>query len=444
MNSCPIDGLPEEILAAIFVYINERNHYARLADGGSYDTTDYPIMFSHVCSRWRHIAINTPLLWCLIDFSTAGHKLEKLGRVKLCFSRAQNCPLHIRFGTDADGCTVADMDEGVASLLYSGSSRVESLAISYYYSRFAQQLISALFSHGQAPPVTKLALHAHSGHKRIIADPEVLSTENLGSLFSNLDSLYLDSVSPDWDRLPCRNLVELQLIELPVNGFPTSNQLIDLVRANPGLRLLKLSGFYLESSTDDAELKPVSLPLLRNLDLDLNAQFTRLILSLIVPGSKSLNMRLATWSAGQPPGFIDTFIEFSKHARITSLHLVQHGIPFSSVAQYLPHLRTLRLSRQMLLESTFAGLPESAESVPCLHTFEIDSCANGTTQNSLKNICRIPSLRRIRYRNFAFFEDGMRTSSPAVAKWFASNFERQDIEVEEFLADHSTFSSPFV
>ncbi|KAG9073925.1 hypothetical protein FS749_014562 [Ceratobasidium sp. UAMH 11750] len=266
MSSCPIDGLPSETLSQIFVTLNEASLYARSIGDGSYGPIDYPTLLLSVCSRWRHIVLTTPHLWSYIDFATARGMLQNLELVKRYFHRAQNASLRIRIGMYHIGFLQQNVDPEVEYLLRSSVPRLESLAISCWHSSFVKQTITTLFSDAETPPILTLALFLHSGDKRILADEKLLPQECLDRLFEPLQSLYLDSVSPDWQRLACRNLVELQLIEPPLHGTPSVQQLENLLRVNPGLRFVKFQRVLFDFERP-ASLRLIQLPHLEELDL---------------------------------------------------------------------------------------------------------------------------------------------------------------------------------
>ncbi|KIJ53067.1 hypothetical protein M422DRAFT_242172 [Sphaerobolus stellatus SS14] len=49
-----------------------------------------------VCRRWRTIALSTPMLWFLIDFSNLSRSTQMLKKLQRFLGRTHNCPLTIK------------------------------------------------------------------------------------------------------------------------------------------------------------------------------------------------------------------------------------------------------------------------------------------------------------------------------------------------------------
>jgi hypothetical protein len=83
----PISSLPPEVFAAIF-------SFACLPGipslGGKPVHNLAPIHVSHVCHQWREIALNQPLLWSHVDFTT----LSLAGATEMLV-RAKSVPLYL-------------------------------------------------------------------------------------------------------------------------------------------------------------------------------------------------------------------------------------------------------------------------------------------------------------------------------------------------------------
>jgi hypothetical protein len=83
----PISSLPPEVFATIF-------SFACLpgipSPGGKRDHNLARIHVSHVCHQWREIALNQPLLWSHVDFTT----LSLTGATKMLV-RAKSFPLYL-------------------------------------------------------------------------------------------------------------------------------------------------------------------------------------------------------------------------------------------------------------------------------------------------------------------------------------------------------------
>ena len=96
----PIHRLPDDILSSLFLFIHDQS------DRCDFISSDHPsVRLSHVCRRWRDLAISTPLLWTSIVLEhVAPHRLDMQGvtLVERCRRaleawtvRSRSCPLLI-------------------------------------------------------------------------------------------------------------------------------------------------------------------------------------------------------------------------------------------------------------------------------------------------------------------------------------------------------------
>ncbi|EIM85812.1 uncharacterized protein STEHIDRAFT_98008 [Stereum hirsutum FP-91666 SS1] len=123
---CPVDGLPNELLAYIFTLGVEAQRARDEDDDGTEEEdeekfdwdddededdddddddqpeSEFQILVSHVCRRWRDVAIQSPHLWTELDF-TDGPPFDK---AKTYIQRSKECPLDI----DID-CTDPEEDD---------------------------------------------------------------------------------------------------------------------------------------------------------------------------------------------------------------------------------------------------------------------------------------------------------------------------------------------
>lgn len=108
--SRPIMRLPEEILGEVFLHYQA--HQLLWAD--SEDSEDYPcgkfytwMEITHVCHRWREVALRMPLFWRNI-------KATRPEMVQLLLARSSYAPLHvggrISFSEFSDGTSYVPHD----------------------------------------------------------------------------------------------------------------------------------------------------------------------------------------------------------------------------------------------------------------------------------------------------------------------------------------------
>ncbi|KAL6302752.1 hypothetical protein BKA93DRAFT_736093 [Sparassis latifolia] len=114
---CPINDLPPELLSHIFLLgsaeytqdeqdEDEEEAEADNADNDEEDDEEdedeeegepeWEVLVSHVCHRWREVALNTPALWTTLDSDC---ELEK---IRVYLERSQNAPLVLSFDLAED------------------------------------------------------------------------------------------------------------------------------------------------------------------------------------------------------------------------------------------------------------------------------------------------------------------------------------------------------
>ncbi|KAJ2913660.1 hypothetical protein MD484_g6760, partial [Candolleomyces efflorescens] len=108
----PVRRVPNDILSLIFLFCLPNDPF-QASDTWS---GDHPaLIISAVSQRWRHLSLNTPLLWTVIDIQTPwlpnpqdyrwdnfmaywGRQVQAiLARTQLWISRSANCPLTVSF-----------------------------------------------------------------------------------------------------------------------------------------------------------------------------------------------------------------------------------------------------------------------------------------------------------------------------------------------------------
>ena len=85
----PISRLPPETIGIIFSFLSLPREYLRLLAGDKQDILAW-LRVSHVCHRWREIALNQPRFWSRIDFTT----LTSAGATEV-LSRSKMAPLEL-------------------------------------------------------------------------------------------------------------------------------------------------------------------------------------------------------------------------------------------------------------------------------------------------------------------------------------------------------------
>jgi hypothetical protein len=220
-----VNDLPSGLLALIFIILTDASLYARSIDDQSYGLVDYPTLLLSASSRWRLIAISTPYLWFYLDLTTRTDVLQDIERAKCYVERSYSYPIRLRMGREHSDRAFPQryVDGSTSSLLHLIAPRLRPFALSFQYVDFAKEAISIMCHHCAGAPILELlSLYAGNDSKLLLADPDLLPQEQLAQLLEPLHTLYLERVSFDWGFISCRNLVELQLVNLPRNGRPTT------------------------------------------------------------------------------------------------------------------------------------------------------------------------------------------------------------------------------
>lgn len=396
-----INKIPVEILSNIFVVIYTLAHTSNTYD---HSAVKHTILLSSVCTRWRQAAIATSALWpTSIEITGQGYLRKGLQYTNICLERSRNAPLHLRIGRHNFEYSLTSANEVLSTTLHSVSSRIKSVAIAYWHSSLAKEVLATLISQGSLGTLCELALCATSGDKLLYADTEVLSQESLSALLSVLKFLCLDSVSLNWNTayLSCHNLVELQLIELPFNGFPTAICLAQLLAANRGLQSIKFSRFELHdySYPSPGEQLAIALPELKNIKLYLNPKFISWFFRLpITIGTQGLSLHLSSYYVeSEVAAVTESLNSFFQRTHVKALCISGYWLPFSFVYAALQYLEILRFSGQVFTMYTFAGMQEVPRFLPQLHTIDVVECIAkiDDIEPGFRSLLTVPSVRRI-------------------------------------------------
>ncbi|KAI9453538.1 hypothetical protein BJY52DRAFT_834101 [Lactarius psammicola] len=90
----PISSLPPEIIAAIFSFSHLPHPSSQASQASPFTLGERPdplawLHVAHVCHQWREIALNQPLFWSHVDFTT----LTSTGAAEM-LARAKTVPLY--------------------------------------------------------------------------------------------------------------------------------------------------------------------------------------------------------------------------------------------------------------------------------------------------------------------------------------------------------------
>ncbi|KAF9236715.1 hypothetical protein BU15DRAFT_49671, partial [Melanogaster broomeanus] len=89
-ETAPVSRLPSDVLAIIF----EESRRLLYNWAGPRRPLPIEVQLSHVCARWRQVALSTPSLWTTIRVPI----LHRENAVRAYFQRCNQCPLDIHLG----------------------------------------------------------------------------------------------------------------------------------------------------------------------------------------------------------------------------------------------------------------------------------------------------------------------------------------------------------
>ncbi|KAF9223847.1 hypothetical protein BS17DRAFT_705029, partial [Gyrodon lividus] len=89
-ETAPISRLPSDVLAIIFEESRRLLHQWP----GPRRPLPIEVQLSHVCARWRRVALSTPSLWTTIRVPIFHREIA----VRTYFQRCNQCPLDIHLG----------------------------------------------------------------------------------------------------------------------------------------------------------------------------------------------------------------------------------------------------------------------------------------------------------------------------------------------------------
>lgn len=383
----PINALPDEILARIFHMVlcsqpcTWKNY---VHDSEVLNFPKYPDLLSHVCSRWRWIAISSCTLWSHIDLAPCD-SLGKglLDRAGTLAERAGGAPLYIHvFCLDV----VIDFEETKSEFeefLYSIGTHIKSLELNVdeppdpedsdtedsdagipderEEERDVYILESCL---GSCIPgaLTQLIIKDNARQTSSHIESALARREPTFSLLLDLPREFLEDLwypitvlrlgqglYPLWTSKAYHNLVELHLISGYDPNVPISEaQLITILKSSPMLRVLRLDLVITDQARVDVPVSPVHLGELELLSLssrDLTQQLGS-FLRWIAPGSLPLRLSITNRFHAERLLSHPGFKKFFECSNIISLRLAIVSVTCQDVAELLdllPHLRTLVL-----------------------------------------------------------------------------------------------------
>ncbi|KAG8706150.1 hypothetical protein FRC08_001240 [Ceratobasidium sp. 394] len=318
----PIHQLPPEILcsALSFSIFSSPCFAQQLANGPKEHEVclDTLAILQLVCSRWRHLVVNTPSLWSHVDVlgrhpSTGGDALvSRLTQTRL--ARAARAPICLHFHK-----SVREYRD-------------------YRVAIFLQPYLRGAYSIILTPPCGELLVRTIS---------EICSNHCAPDLIPHRNTPCNDlpkAVHLDWPKRAFYGITDLQIesTDLPHKTYHLEH-LLGMLSSNPLIRFLRI---YQVPSPFDSGIHRRTLIGLSHLELlefgSVGAEYT--LLSMLQPGMVGLDLRL--WAPWKEEDLV-AIQSFSERSRIKSLSL---KIQYNTELWYLrasissmPHLRALFL-----------------------------------------------------------------------------------------------------
>ncbi|KIJ63991.1 hypothetical protein HYDPIDRAFT_112500 [Hydnomerulius pinastri MD-312] len=255
----PINWLPSELLIQIFLVCAE-DESAEIAAGLSYNPAS--VLISHVCRKWRELALTTSALWSFISYRDRQWRtqplftfLERSGQSPITFTFVT--PPSSLSGQDVSMLEVAERmtSTKIVEVLMPRLPRVRSITFECSFPRGMAWLLGAINHSEELHKLESLdlALSAHDpsfeGTTLLTADQ--LSREDPPGVTSALTYLRLQQLPPT--AIPGYLVRTVQTLELsyPLRKTPTvrrhhfvlrMSHLISLLRHTPQLHELSMIG----------------------------------------------------------------------------------------------------------------------------------------------------------------------------------------------------------
>ncbi|KAJ7056411.1 hypothetical protein C8F01DRAFT_1372931 [Mycena amicta] len=273
----PVNRLPPELLAHIFVLLSEECLV--------YDTS-WVSACSHVCASWRQIALNTPTLWTKVVLTSQAW-------TDCCLERSKSALLKVE--ADLTGWTPAILGAlpRICRLLELSSERIVRIDLSFYCTINTADPLIKLLS-GPFPALESLSVRdRHDDWLWGVVDTHFIFTGPCVDPYPMLRELSVGKGSRLLLSLPpLIHLVSLHLDEVSWND--TWDCIANAL--DPMVNLDELSiGFLAPYMADDYPRK-VCLPNLRRLELNTEdpANATKLLRALVLPKLREIIIELDT------------------------------------------------------------------------------------------------------------------------------------------------------
>ncbi|KAK7054003.1 F-box domain-containing protein [Favolaschia claudopus] len=246
----PVLALPPEITSEIFVHCLPTDRTADVVN-----VCEAPLLLTHVCRAWRHIAISLPALWTTFNVTLKdSDDLPRLSYIaQIWLKRAKTCPLSMRI---AGALQYNKTFRSFAKLFQNHSSRIRSLEL-YTGGKDLDILQSRLSDDLDLTSLQKLFVRLSDDY-----DTTGEGTIEMFASAPNLHEAVIKNILPSFLILPWQQLTTLTVEML------TMTCSLDILKLTPNLINCYLSAvFDMEDPIQETANPRLSWPNLQHLIL---------------------------------------------------------------------------------------------------------------------------------------------------------------------------------
>ncbi|KDN46504.1 hypothetical protein RSAG8_04157, partial [Rhizoctonia solani AG-8 WAC10335] len=264
----------------------------------------FPEGLTHVCARWRQVALHSRRLWSRIDLPIFSHSYTRLLlRGKTFASRATPSGLDAHILMANNEVKSSHLSRRLDQFYVTVGSKIRALQLTngvkartQFFDSYLACLLGASFAHLTPGTLDHLSLIDHYPPWHMFFKKPAPDSGQLDEVLGPIRSLWLKNCFFPWKSPAYCGLVDLRLLQSGKKR-PTSiesTQLRDILSACPKLRAFQCS-IEIEGANTAAQSvpDPVYLPELEDLHLRrLNHAQQQYILPLISPGPKPLSLSI--------------------------------------------------------------------------------------------------------------------------------------------------------
>ncbi|KAF9475885.1 hypothetical protein BDN70DRAFT_205371 [Pholiota conissans] len=254
----PISSLPPEILGHIFALVQYRD-----LSCNTEDRLDW-IALTHVCWRWRDIALNLPSLWVDLPTDYPEWVEEMIQRSKTCGLTVYATVNEDCYETNEYGPPQVDIQPGLITAL-TQIHRIRDLSL-HCKDGIAWHSIQCSVDLCSAPRLEKICLNAE---ELTSENDYIYISKNILRDTSALRQLQLIGCCIDWSSHPlfrCHSLTHLSLQDMLTEYTPTAKAFVDALKAMPVLQTLDLRWSFPDGEEWDSKM--LHIPHLQNLHIE--------------------------------------------------------------------------------------------------------------------------------------------------------------------------------